>query len=449
MRSPVRWLLLPLLALAVPAQAWRMSAWVPAWDANAVTIMQAHGGKLDEANPGWYALDANGGIVKNWNAEDPAMRAALTGTLLLPTIKNYVNDRFDGAVVATLLSTANGRAAHADALTNLVVQNAFDGIDIDYERVPTTSRADLTAFVELLAEKLHDRGKLLSVTVVAKRNDGENWNGPGPQDWIAIGRAADSVKIMAYDYHWNGSVAGPLTPFGWLEEVAAYATQTIPFGKAVMGLPWYGYDWLGKVATSVTYAQAMAKAKSVGATVTRDAASGELTYTYDGRTVYFQDATSYRLKVEAISNRHSGIAGFAAWRVGAEDPALWDLVGQLKEIGGSASAQPIAHDFVITGPETISVTAGSQQTATFSLAPVNGFDGLTTVSARMLDPLMGSLSLSDTRIVPSSGTTLTVTAWAPARAGAYRIVVTMTSGAITRTQELIVVVSARTRRRAV
>jgi spore germination protein len=437
-----------LLAFAVPAHAWRMSAWVPSWDANAVTIMQTNAGRLDETNPGWYSMDATGGIVKNYKAEDPAMRAALTGTLLVPTIKNIVNDSFNGGVIATLLSTAAGRAAHADALTNLVVQNAFDGIDVDYERVPASARADFTAFVQTLSEKLHERGKLLSVTVYAKRNDSENWNGPGSQDWIAIGRAADSVKIMAYDYHWNGSVAGPLTPLDWLDAVATYAEQTIPLGRAIVALPWYGYDWLDKTATTVTHAQAMARAASVGANVTRDL-NGELTYTYSGRTVYFQDATSYRTKVNAIAAKHSGIAGFAAWRVGAEDANVWTLVAELKDIGGGSAAQPVRQDFLISGPEAVTVRAGSQQTATFSLHAINGFDAPTTVSVRMLDPLMGSLSLTSTRILPSSSTTLVVNAWSPAQAGTYRILVTMTSGAITKTLELQVVVTRGGKGRAV
>jgi spore germination protein len=450
MRSPVRWSFLFLLSLfALPAHAWRMSAWIPSWDANAVTIMQSNGGRIDEANPGWYSMSAAGAVVKNYNAEDPAMRAALTGTLLLPTIKNYINGSFDGAAVAMLLANATTRDAHADNLTNLVVQNAFDGIDIDYERVPTTSRANLTAFLTTLGQKLHERGKLLSVTVVAKQSDGENWNGPGAQDWVAIGHVADSIKIMAYDYHWDGSAAGPLTPLAWLEGIATYATQSLPLGRAIIGLPWYGYDWLGTTATTVTYAQAMATATKNGATVTRDA-SGELTYTYAGRTVYFQDAISYKTKIDAISARHSGIAGFAAWRVGAEDPALWDLVGQLKNIGGGSSAhEPAAQDFVISGPESIRLAPGAQQTATFSLLGVNGFDGVTTVSARMLDPLMGSIALSSSRIVPSAATTLTVSAWSPAQPGTYRVEVTMTSGPLTRKQVLDVVVARSGKARAV
>lgn len=427
-----------LLVLAVPAHAWRMSAWVPSWDSKAVTIMQTNAGRLDETNPGWYSMDASGAIVKNYKAEDPTMRAALTGTLLMPTVKNIVNDSFNGTVVANLLATANGRAAHADALTNLTVMNAFDGIDVDYERVPTTSRADFTAFVQLLAEKLHERGKLLSVTVYAKRSDADNWNGPGSQDWVAIGRAADSVKIMAYDYHWNGSVAGPLSPLDWLDAVATYAEQTIPLGRAILALPWYGYDWLDKTAKTVTHAEAMATANSVGATVTRDA-NGELTYTYSGRTVYFQDATSYRTKVNAIAARHTGIAGFAAWRVGAEDPEVWTLVGEMKGVGGSAPAAQ--QDFTIRGPEAVTVRAGTQQTATFSLQAINGFDQPTTVTVRSIDGLFGTLALSSTRIVPSTSTTLTVTTWSPTPAGTYRILVTMTSGGITKTQVLTVVVT--------
>lgn len=425
-----------LFLFAVPAHAWRMSAWVPAWDSKAVTIMGAQAGKLDETNPGWYSLDANGGIVKNANAEDPALRAALTGTLLVPTIKNTVNGSFNAAVVATLLSTAASRSAHADALTNLVTQNAFDGIDVDYERVPTTSRADLTAFLQVLADKLHERGKLLSVAVYAKRNDTENWNGPGAQDWTAIGRIVDSVKIMAYDYHWNGSAAGPLTPLDWLDAIATYAGQTLPVGRAVIALPWYGYDWLGTTAKGVTYAEAMAAANSAGATVTRDA-NGELTYTYSGRTVFFQDATSFRTKVEAIASRHSGIAGFAAWRVGAEDPSVWSLVGELKGVGGSAAAQ----DFAIEGPQALTVLAGSQQSARFALKAINGFDQVTTVSARLLDGLMGTVALSSTRLLPPASTTLTVTAWSPAQAGTYRVLVSMTSGGVTRTQVLTVTVT--------
>jgi spore germination protein len=424
-----------MLAFAVPSHAWRMSAWVPTWDANAVPLMQSHAGKLHEANPGWYTIAADGSVTKNWGAEDLNLRAALSGTQLIPTIKNHINGSFNGAIVATVIGTAAGREVHAEALTTLVVAQAFDGIDIDYERVPTTSRADFTAFINLLASKLHGAGKQLSVTVYAKKADSENWNGPGSQDWVAIGRAADSVKIMAYDYHWNGSAAGPLTPLDWLDKVATYAGQTIPRGKAIMGLPWYGYDWLGTTASTVTYAQAMELARTKNATIRRDEASGEATFTYEGRTVFFNDETAYRTKVELITTRHPAIGGFAHWRVGAEDAGLWNLVGQLRNVGGGTSAmRPAAGNFTIDAPQAVELVAGTEGFAKLAVASA-------AVSAEMIDAFSGTLSFDAPTASPSKSTTLTVTAARWVQPGAYRILVKMTSGAIVREQMMVVYVN--------
>ena len=426
MQSPFRLSLLMFFALALPGYAYRTSAWVPSWDGSAVTTMERHAGSLTETNPGWYSAAADGSITKNWGAEDPRMRAALSGTQLLPTIKNYVNGRFDGPMIATLVSSPDLREKHAEAIAQLVVTNAFDGIDIDYESVPSTARANLTAFIQLLASKLHASGKQLSVTVHAKTSDG------GAQDWNAIGGAADSVKIMAYDYHWSTSAAGPITPLDWLDSVVAYARRTIPPQKVIVGLPWYGYDWLAQRADSVTFAEATVRAQNAGATIGRDA-NGEATFTYASRTVYFQDATSYRRKVDAILARHGDIGGFAHWRVGAEDPAIWDVVAQLHTGGGSSPIGPPARDFTIDGPAEIAATAGTSATARFRAVPINGFNAPVSLTARTLDPLT----------LRVEGTSLEIAVPATMTAGVYRVIVTMSGGGVQHEQVLLVQVTAR------
>src|SRR5215210_4028433 len=119
--------------------------------------------------------------------------------------------------------------------------------------MPATAKAGFTAFVQLLASKLHASNKLLSVTVHPKTSASATWDGPGAQDYTAIGAVADSVKVMAYDYHWSTSDAGAIAPLSWLDQVAIYAESTIAPQKVIMGLPWYGYDWLGTSAVGVTY----------------------------------------------------------------------------------------------------------------------------------------------------------------------------------------------------
>jgi spore germination protein len=314
--------------VAVPSPAYRMSVWVPSWDSRGLTSMQAHAGKLDETNPEWYTVTADGGVARLENSEAPDLRAAIAGTDVVPMIQNFVNGQFDANVVANIVASPDLRERHAETLTALVVQNAYRGIDIDYESLNAASRANFTAFVQLLSQKLHAANKMLSVTVHAKASDEEDWDGPGAQDWRAIGLAADVVKIMGYDEHYDGSVAGPIASIAFLDSVAAYAESTIPAQKIIIALPWYGYEWQGTRATDLVYAEAIALAQSVGAQITHDV-NGEATFSYAGRIVYFQDASSYAKKTSAILSKHPNIAGFAHWRAGGEDPAIWTDVSRL------------------------------------------------------------------------------------------------------------------------
>lgn len=430
MRSRFFFSAVALFAFAVPGYAYRMSAWVPSWDPNAVTVMQTQAGNLDETNPGWYTIAADGSVTKNYKAEDPTMRAALSGTTLVPTIKNYIDGRFDGALVATIINDPVKREAHAETLAQLVVDRGLDGIDIDYEKVPTTANANFTAFIQILAEKLHVARRVLSVTVHAKTSDKTNWNGPGAQDWRAIGAAADSVKIMGYDKHYDGGAAGAIAPLDWLGQVAAYAQSTIPEGKVILGLPWYGYDWLGTDATTVTYADAMAIAQRAGATVTRDV-NGEATFTYNGRTVFFQDFTSYKTKIDFITRNYPTIAGFAAWRVGSEDPAIWPVVRELTtQADGSAPVKGPAMSFAVDGPRELKLVAGEGTSAEYAYVGINGFDLNVTASIKVLDEFGGTLALSSPTVTATSGTKLLVSVPKTTPAGSYRILVKMSGGGI-------------------
>jgi len=57
--------------IAVPSFAgYRISAWIPPWDANALTSMQSNVGTVNESNPVWYSWNADTTIATNWNAEN-------------------------------------------------------------------------------------------------------------------------------------------------------------------------------------------------------------------------------------------------------------------------------------------------------------------------------------------------------------------------------------------
>lgn len=412
-----------LFGLAMPAFAYRFSAWIPTWDPAALETMQRNAGNLDEANPSWYTIAADGSIARNWNAEAPELRAAVSGLQLVPTIKNYIDGKFDPDVMSAMLATEASRERHAEAIVQLTVIQALDGIDLDYEAMRTADRESFSLFVELLASKLHGAGKILSVTVHAKTSDAATWDGPGAQDFDRIGAAADRVKVMAYDKHWSGSAPGAIAPLDWLGSVAAYATSRIAAGKVIIALPWYGYDWGSGGGKGVTWNEATALAASTGAQIARDA-NGEATFRYGENVVYFQDRESYERKLQYLIASFPSLGGFAHWRAGGEDPQIWDAIRAVGGTGGSPAAPPPGQ-FTLDGRDSFEIRAGEAASAQISIVPIDGFDSVVAAKVEVLDPFAGTATLSASELRVGTPATLTIAASTSAIAGTYRLLLTL------------------------
>ena len=119
--------------------------------------------------------------------------------------------------------------------------------------------------------------KLVEPGLLSLRHDQRNQ----AQDYAAIGRVADQVRVMAYDYHWSTSAPGPIAPVDWVRDVLDYSLTRIPADKIVLGVPLYGYDWVGDTGTPVSWEQVYELAQEHQAAVQWDGASQSpwLTYT--------------------------------------------------------------------------------------------------------------------------------------------------------------------------
>jgi spore germination protein YaaH len=435
-----------LFSFAASIFAYQESAWIPPWNADALKSLQSNVGTLSETNPVWYSWNADGTPLKNWNAENASWRSSMTGALLIPSVQNIINGSFDGGAVAAVLASPASRESTAEAISQLAIAQAFDGIDIDYERVPTASRDNFTAFLTTLGQKLHAANKKLSVTVYAKTSASDNWNGPGGEDWPAIGGIADSVKIMAYDYSYSGSAPGPIAPLDWIDRVATYAQSVIPNDRIMIALPWYGYDWSTGAATDLTYASAMQLAQSNGATVSHDA-NGEATFLYSGHTVFFQDASSYAKKVQLLKERHASIAGFAAWSAGVEDPAIWNVIRGSSSSGATPPPAPAAA-IGITGPSSLTANRGSSVSANYQLVAINGFAGAAAVTVQTPAGFNGTVSADAASVAPGGSVKITANTTSRTLPGAYQFQITLTSGSLTAPQVVTIQVNDLSRRRS-
>ncbi len=281
-----------------------------------------HADVLSEVNFFWYELGADGAIRGSVQSEAGLKTAREAGLRVVPSI---LNGDFDRERVAAILHDPDKRTAHIEAIVQLVMENGYDGIDIDYESLYAEDRNAFTTFIQELAAALHAQNKRLSTTVHPKTGDGGSWGGPQAQDWKKLGAVSDEFKIMIYDYHHGASEAGPIAPLDWSDAVLTYAESQVEPGKIFMGVPFYGYDWVGSKGESIEWRQAVKRAKMYHAEVNRDASSGEAWFTYDGgrHTVYYNDAETLRGRLAMMLDRHSAIAGVSIWRLGGEDPENW------------------------------------------------------------------------------------------------------------------------------
>lgn len=302
----------------------------------------AHRSDVNEVSPWMYGLDANGGIVtlyaagQNASVSSDLDRLRSSGLRVVPTLANVVGDDFSYQPIASILHDPQRTAEHVAAIVALVQRNDYAGIDIDYEDLQGSDRQAFTAFITQLSTALHAHGRTLSVALFAKTTNAGYDQRNLAQDYAAIGKVADEVRLMAYDYHWASSPPGPVAPLTWIRDVLTYAKTQIPAHKIVLGIPMYGYDWSNGQGTAVGWLQAFRLASQHKAKLQYDMASQTPWFTYTDATghehvVWFENAASATAKLDAAQG--AGIGGVYLWLYGYEDTGVWSAFHDTFPIG--------------------------------------------------------------------------------------------------------------------
>jgi spore germination protein YaaH len=246
--------------------------------------------------------------------------------------KIVVMPRFNcqhGPTLNMMLRNPAVREATLANLVGLVQRHGYDGINLDFEAGFETDRAVLTSFVAELGRRLHSIGKRLAVEVSAKFSSTQTGRS-GFYDYPALGRAADTVFVMSWGWHWATSGPGPSDEIENVLKVANY-TATMPNKERyVLGMPLYANDWpngggASNPSTPHEYAETMEIAARHGVTPRFDAASYTWTFRYAlggvQHEVWFGDATTVSRRIKVAKVRGLGV-GF--WRLGREDQRIWD-----------------------------------------------------------------------------------------------------------------------------
>ncbi|MCL5960221.1 MAG: glycosyl hydrolase family 18 protein [Chloroflexi bacterium] len=343
------------------------------YDTTSWASLEAHANALDYVALQIISPDACGNIGSE---SDLTLLdfAHSRGVKVLPSVftsSRWLNHR----LLADEATTPN----FVKQLTSYVVEEGYDGLDVDLEDIESGDRKALTSFISRLSESLHDEGKLLTMAMPAKSSDvTTGW--AGPFDYAALAPYVDLFTIMSYSYTYSSSPPGSTAPIEWVEKVMAFATSQIPSRKVLLGVPFYGYDWnltTGASARALRYPQAEALSAKHGVPIATDPASKSARMSYSARpgdqppadrrpptldhriksrarppcpaqpatptpapfqppkptrtpaaveehVVWLEDAASAEARLRLVEKLGSG--GIGAWRLGQEDPKVWPVL---------------------------------------------------------------------------------------------------------------------------
>ena len=202
----------------------------------------------------------------------------------------------------------------------------FSGIVIDFEQIAGSDAKNLTVFIRELSARFFPQ--CLKVLTAAPLDDAN-------LDYEEIAAASSQLILMAYDEHDDrGGLPGPVAGQGWFETHLDERLRTLDRSKVIVGLGAYGHDW--SVAegrgVSISVQKAWDLLAELGARLTFDAASLNPSFAYvdsetgDRREIWFLDAvTAFNQATAAMAMEPHGIA---VWRLGSEDPGIWQVLGR-------------------------------------------------------------------------------------------------------------------------
>jgi spore germination protein YaaH len=324
-------LVAPATAGAQPLQAFLLAS-----SPDSFADLQAHIGAIGTVYPTYFECAAPRG--KLLGAPNPEVKGApnpevdaYAAAHQLLEMPRYTCQ--NGTLVHRILTQPALRTRTLDQLVALVAAPAYAGLNLDLENDGPADRGVLSRFVQALARRLHAERRRLVVDVVGVTGEPVPRPAAGFYNDRALSANADTVFVMAWGAHWEGSAPGPIAPLSYVRGVARFVAS-LPYARRfVLGAPMYGLDWpipggRPNRATALQYASILALAQSVGATPVRDPRSGEMTFAYTragvSHRVWYLDARAILDRI-ALARRYGLAAG--VWRLGEEDQALWSSSG--------------------------------------------------------------------------------------------------------------------------
>src|SRR5438067_2051204 len=294
-------------------------------DPYSYSSLEEHASLITHLCPEWITVVNGLGDIQI----DPDIRlpkfCANKGITLMPLLTNLVGDTWQPEAIENL---AHGPADRQERFFAKVVSVLRDakarGVVIDWEQIDPAYKKDITTFIDKFCDALHNDDKELWLNVQ-----------PGQDiDYIDFDELSDNVdRFVAslFDETSDIDPPGPLGSRSWFEGWLRVLMEGGDSKQWIISLGSYGYDWTvgGKKAELISFAEAMSRAENAeieGVAVTGPV-SNPFFYFEDHdkeHAVWFLDVVTFLNELREVRDQKAG--GFALYRLGTEDPAIWEAL---------------------------------------------------------------------------------------------------------------------------
>ncbi|MCV0403143.1 MAG: cell wall-binding repeat-containing protein [Chloroflexi bacterium] len=275
------------------------------------------------------------------------------GVRVVPTITMMAWNG-DYTEMSTLLNSSTYRSRLVADVVKVVGDRRADGVNIDFEPVPSSLRLQFTALVREMKAGLV-KARVGSYVTVDTMAGAAAWSTGYDVEALSASGAADALMVMAYDFSYAGSArAGGVAP---MESDTIYAAADamrdhvarVPPSKLIWGVPYYGRAWntTSSAVNSTVRSPASSTAFSYYGTDGGSPYGGKILAAQYGRRWdavgkvpwfvwtasdggyrqgYYDDPVSLRAKYDMV--QANGAAGIGIWSLGMDTGVgeLWSLI---------------------------------------------------------------------------------------------------------------------------
>ena len=293
------------------------------WDDSSFSSLRNNIQNLDWVVPSWLYLQGSSMDLKVTLDQKSLdlIRREKPGTSILAMIQNSSITKWDGPNLGRLMADPARRRERLNSVLAFIEEHKLQGIMIDFEQIPDDAHRDTLAFLSEVHAAFKAKGLIVAV---AAPFDDPHWN------YKAYAKVCDYLMLMGYDEHWSDSQPGSVASQSWFSTRLAARMRDLDPAHTIVAIANYGYDWtVGKQdAEELTFQEAILTARdsNVSIQLDPDTLNPRFSYLEDGAAhrVWFLDAVTAYNHLRAADRYRP--AGYALWRLGAEDPSIWQVM---------------------------------------------------------------------------------------------------------------------------